>query len=294
MAKTYPPDNWDVDAGTWGTDIDEDDTINFGVSGGSVINFIDTTPESDAQISSTGFFPLYGDKLPLRVDAWVRADRKNAGDDVAVLINEFKGNQKISTLTQEAVYNSPVVTINTWERKVHRYIPASDRRWAKIALSKANVAFNAYVDSVEARFVAPSISGYRGTSVQSINSGSWTTIVYNNTDSDTNGGIDFDTGTGIATITTPGTYLLQARGLLSFINGGDIAAIRYEKNSAAAKNGERVLAANSFQASPCLSVTDWLDEGDTVEFALFHNKGSAVNLSIGAEETYFSITMLDF
>lgn len=154
MPSNAPPDGWLEESGEWGVDIDRDETLF--ITGTSSIKFSDTTPASDPVLASESTAGEVEDALNTTYvgQATIRADRNNAGDDVDVRI-ELSSDRLFSsssfvflTKSLRLVGPTPVDAIDTWQHIGERFklLPAFGGNWLRMALTKANVNFNSFVD----------------------------------------------------------------------------------------------------------------------------------------------------
>lgn len=290
MASLHPPDNWSITEGVWGTDADREETTVF--AGGFSIKLINTTPTNDTKIESD-LIPV--DRLLLsspvfNMGSWIQADRNNAGDDITIQLRAYDNDKVfISSVT---IFLGPVTSINTWEFKGNRVIISPLARWINVTVSKANVAFNAYIDSVEANEGVPFRAMGRNSSL-SIPDAVETDVVFNIGRLQTNASMFVDTATGEFTIAKQGTYLMH--GSVNFLAGHAQmrAYLQIHVNGTAVARGPVAHAGNTDKFGVTASYVRNLDNGDIVKFRIFHTgSGGAKTIEGDERRSYAAVSRM--
>lgn len=156
MASIGPPDGWEVESGTWGTDIDREDTIVLTgahslklASGSAPVIYSPWIPINNP--SSVGAVDTPNTDTP-SVTAYCRyyADRISAGDNIDIDLIYYDID-RASAGTVHLVATTPAATADAWYTAgENRSTAGSQVHWARFKFTKANTAFNLYIDSVVA------------------------------------------------------------------------------------------------------------------------------------------------
>ena len=294
MGSNFPPDNWIVSSGVWGTDIDREETVKL--SGPYSVVFNPTTPASDPEIQ-TKPVGINGDPAfvsaarLLRAEALIRADRNSAGDNIFIDVELLDGSLSVVGFT--TLWSGPVTTINTWERKSRMVsLVGTTSRFARFVISKANVNFTAYIDSVRLVELPYWHTAQMDPGPQSIPDSAWTTVLFDRVGLPPGfpRGISYNTGTGVATFATENFYSVYASAKFLALLDGQFIGCRLLKNSVALAEGDTYFVGGAGKNSAGIAFMDRFQDGDTLEVQVFQSGAAAAkSLAATSAETWFRI-----
>jgi hypothetical protein len=212
--STFPPDFWNIESGTWGTDVDVDSTVAWG--GGQSLKFLNTTPGSDPVVVSD-FIPIEPGTAYFG-GAMVMASRVNAGDTLGMSMREY--DESFSLLGNNTFFSGVLSAADTWTRiggGTGSTPTSSSARWGQLVLSKNNVAFNGWFAAVELDKSPPAVFAYRASSDQTIaGDGSFYPLIW--THQRMISECELDTSTGVVTLRRAGVYQFNLRVTISVLD----------------------------------------------------------------------------
>jgi len=288
--SAFPPDNWEVESGEWGTDIDLSASVVG--TGAHSLHFLGTTPASDPALLS-GYQPTFhemgmssSDHRLYVIGAVVQADSITAGNTLLLEVDLY---------TEAKVYDSTI--------SIHNAILASTGAWQgiggtvkidqpyyKIRIGKNNTAFNAYFDRVIVHG-APMFTRVYRSSTRSISDNTWTTLLFN---TKVERGVDYNTSTGVFTVYKPGIYQISSTVHFDSLADGQKISIRvkYAATSQFFRGGTQFVG-GSGQAGCHVTHTAALGAGDTIEIQVYQTGASASkNASAGEAVSWARVVEL--
>ncbi len=285
-----PPDGWEIDTGTWGTDLDRGTTFFQGIASLQLKN------TSVAASVLSDFIPMRSStaSYPNTQSFWVRlqADSVAGGNTVKLELHTYDNTK--SFLATTTPLNGVLNAINTWETYGRIATPNASAKWARWQITKAAQAFNVYVDLAPFEDNPPYIS-YTQTAAQNINDSTWTTIVFGTNTFVVDNAINYNAATGVASILEPGYYTI-----CSTVNTddslGDGKALRIRVKLNDGTNNYYVygtgnpIGAND-KGLALVATTLPCNTGDTIAIEVWQDSGGAINLRdrniAGNEIDYF-------
>lgn len=275
MGSLSPPDGVTVLSGTWGTDMDRNESVVL--SGNASLEFKSGTPADDPKISI--------DRIPVH-----KGTSAQAIYDVAVIMRATSVSSGTYTMTVEAeLYNaagtlqstttihSGILTLaDTWETKSAPVtVDGASDNYLVITCKKNNVAFTGYVDSIDVRRRPPSFEA-RQTS-QTITTSTGTTMLWDESIIQTD--FNYDAATGRATKIYSGVCVLTAQLYLgsSMPDGTDFFIRILDSTSGIV--GETLLT-NGASATPYI-IAACVDINDSASYyyaQVWHSAGSNRNV----------------
>ena len=219
-----------------------------------------------------------------------RSSSITAGNTVRMGIQFFDRNYTL--LSTVDIYNAILLAINIFERKDNVIAAPATAAWAKIILEKNNTAFSAHMDDIRFRLAIPEITTTDG-STRSIPGSTIFTIPFANA---VTHNISYNSGTGVATVITPGHYIICAREEVANVpNNTDIRCgflVNGTLLDAKSRLGYRHDKVNVGFYATIGTIYVQLDEGETVEFFVFHSHSSNLNSGGASEKSYFNMGMV--
>lgn len=219
MGSNAPPSGWEVVSGTWGTDIDRETSTTL--TGPSGIKFPSTgsggtimSPWIKVGGDSGGDGPsdlVYGFYVRFR------ASSVAAGSNITIKVYTYDENR-----TQRETYTAMSAVVAS---AANEWIVASqlanvgsyNARWARFEITKANSAFDLYIDSAVAKKLPPHNIALSQSANQTITQNTWTYVNATTknpvTTSETADAGASPSSGGVA-LSLPGIYIM--RGLVEF------------------------------------------------------------------------------
>lgn len=226
MASLAPPDGVVVVSGAWGTDMDRNESVFL--SGNASLEFKNTTPAADPKIK---FAPIpvhkgTADSAVYDCSVVVRASSVASGTYTLTIQAETYNAAGTLQATKDIHATGILTLANTWETKSAAVtISSSSHNYVVITVLKNNVAFTAYVDSVDVRRRPPCFEAVASSTPTTIASGAWTALLCTEQVKRTD--FDYATGTGRATKLYTGVTTLGASAYFaSGVSDGNIIGIR--------------------------------------------------------------------
>jgi len=305
-----PPDNWAIETGTWGTSVA---AVDSGLPSGRF-------PTSG--VTCLRFFPSVGHNA--RIDSgWIavetyeylaalgRSANKSFDINLDFMADVAGGAFFVTVLccgggrtgreNTIAAFNvidtsSKGYTVNTWNKIGASFTVPPETRWIKIAISKSDGGWSAYIDNIQ---LAPSpVYMIGGRSVdQSIPNATNTKIAWDITHGSSGVSIAAD---GTVTIEESGIYSMRAdltlatlpqstrvlTYLIASIDGNISAIARTEKHKGGTGSDTHAVEATA---------TRLMSAGDTVYTQIWHDAGSAKTMlgsGGGVYSNQFAITKI--
>jgi hypothetical protein len=197
----YPPDDVTVSVGTWNTDVELDTTVF--IAGDASVKFLATTPATNPSIVKKEVPASPGDIFI--TDSILRASSNSAGNTIGVAV-EWLDSAK-GVLSQDWAPGTGLVTaVDTWYRYQAQGTAPSDTCFARARFDKTKTAFTANVGLLGMRKVKPSFKAALNADTDYADG---ETVICGREIFDY--GSIYDTGTGKATIVSPGTYMFTAQ-----------------------------------------------------------------------------------
>lgn len=287
MPTESPPQGWTVNTGTWGTDVDREETLSE--TAGYVIHLKSTSVQTEIEsdfigiASATRYF----------TGMLVRADRVLTDDKITLFLREYDSDKELIGTT--TLHNAALAAANTWEwigghdaDSDINTITNANTRYVKIAVRKPGRLFNAYVDTALLDRSQPSWAITNSSPTppgQTIPAATWTPVTLD-ANIQSAGGVNTSvfpmrcgvSATGVVTGHVPGAYTITANsGLESLSDGvqvwlrlkvvsgtGIVIRYRYGAIGTSSAAGSTVLTN--------VSVTnEVLEPNDTVTLEIWHN-----------------------
>jgi len=290
MPSNFPPDNWNMVVGVWGTDADRNESTNR--TGPYSIELLSTAV---ATVMETGFFPLDAEFNGLyHVEALFTADSAAAGDDVTISLVQFDINKV--QITSTSVHVGPVAVANTFEYATNTFALGSTVRFGKMKIEKTSNLFSVFLDRIKVDKVPRFLLATRVTSDQSIPDNTFTTIIYNSSFGAIV--ITLNTVTGVATVPVDGLYWISAQARFEALVDGQTLEMRILVNASATArgDGQRVIVGGAGDASVAVHKLLFLSANDTVEIQVKQSGAAAakdiLSDATGSEPTTFHISRL--
>lgn len=142
MATTYPPDLWNVFAGTWGVNFQQD--LAFFLTGPASLKFLNSAFGSPTTMLSDRIPFAAGDRV--YGEAWVAADSNTAFYNLGFGVSWLDAAG--GTISSANFWGGTVTTINTWEKKSSIVTAPALTAYATFYLYKADNPFSCWFDSV--------------------------------------------------------------------------------------------------------------------------------------------------
>jgi hypothetical protein len=261
-----------VGNGVWGVDFDEDQSVVL--SGVRSIKFLATTPYAD---------PYFDDVEPKTIEegaaypgevTW-RANSIAAGHTMRAEIRWMDATH--TDLSQDVIHDGVLAAADTWETRRATFEAPAGARFARMRISKNNLAFKAWVDGYDMLSSTPHLDVSTSGS-QSVASGVTTNMIMDVVGSKL--GIGYEPTTGIATILSYGVYAFTFYGEISGIFNGcfieaDIPGSAYP----IAYNRQYNWSGGSLNLFPSAAGTSVLSAGQTAQMRVFHDNGTHRSVS---------------
>lgn len=219
MAANNPPSKWYVNTGSWGTDIDRNESVF--VSDGASLKWITSTG-----VMYGDFFWVHDDHVaaPTSLLVWARFQPDSDGDGVSAAMEFYQSDQ--ATLISTVVFSvTQYSTGGVWAVSGALVNVPANARWARIKLSgDADV----YLDEVRIERVRPYIEATmtdHTNVVPSQMNGTWTVRTHANIFNTVNLQSHMDTTDDAINIYRPGVYFVEAAVTLDDIVAGDVYAV---------------------------------------------------------------------
>lgn len=268
MGTTYPPDGWEVQVGTWGTDVDQDATVSL--SGPYSIKFEDTTPANDPYLIQEPYPTTPG--TPVSVTTVVRADSTTGSDHVIAKVLWYDSAD--AYLSASTVFDAAVTASSTWEAKTAVITAPASAASYRVVIGKTKTAFNVWFDSVESGDFPIGFRAYR-TSAQTFGTGASTKVQFDTENFDYGGAYDAATNHRF-TAPIAGIYSVSANASSSLdtFTDGKVALLRIYKNGSFYSQEVRYASGTQTMALRVSEPAMLLDAGDQIEIYLYHDYGS--------------------
>lgn len=218
MSSTYPPDAWTVAAGTWGTDLDRDES-NSG-SGSHAIEFKNLSVAGSAVSITSRHIPVEGDTVQYAIMAWLR---NAANKGFVVSVESFT--QAGASLGSTNLFSGSEDLKGVYVAKGGVITFGSTARTAQITVTQSTQDYQLLLDRVEA-YPIPRHVEAQVESDFTVATGTYTTVKYIYQSGD---GIAWDDTNFEATLPRHGVYLIQACAQWSTM-ASELGALKVQKN----------------------------------------------------------------
>ena len=157
MSSSSPPDGWVLEAGTWGTDIDREESTVF--SGAQAFHFKNTA--TNAVIAST-WFPVtstWPGRQYQNVHWTWQASANGVNDRLRVRVKFY---DETRTLTSTAtLFDGAAAAVNTWQNSGFSESIITGDRWARFLIDRpGDTDFDLYVDQIVYAIAPPFYFGH--------------------------------------------------------------------------------------------------------------------------------------
>jgi hypothetical protein len=272
MGSIAPPDGWTVVTGTWGTDLNREDTIVF--EGVHSIHLEDTTVASAvyappfviATYDSSTDATIIPSNIPFYV--YLRQDDDgNALNTVTVIAETYDlSNTLVDTVTW---WNARLGTSGKWYSIGGHVAPSGAHNYIKIKISKAARAFDTYIGGIVAEKAPPGWTRNSSGAQVIPNTGAWTTMVIDAT-SGGDSEVDLTTTTNAVRLFVAGRYTMTASVRVDAdITAGQTLDIRIKKTDSGGSSvywyGKPAVGADRVAS---ISFVDYASYGDTYSVQL--------------------------
>lgn len=282
---TWPvsPKYWNVTTGTWGTDIDRDESTIY--TGPYSLNMIDTAVATEIR---SDLIPWIGGGTEF-VTVFAQQDDITAGNTITVEVYGYASDRVTVPAGENATLFSGVLTAaNTWEFVGGKFESNdASTKFIQIRIKKSAVAFNVFIDHVWTEVQQPSWNLYLDeASATTITTGTWTTVPCANESGDAGGNSIrawiVSHSSGVVTIRHAGSYAMSASVEFDTASDGTAMDIRIKMTDGVTtkyRYGTRTINGAAGNARVMVSTTDeHLAPGDTVEVQVYHDEGSDLDL----------------
>jgi hypothetical protein len=268
----------------WGTDIIVDTTVYR--SGSSSIKFLSGAPNDVVRLFET---PVTDGRVSIHpcaagdvfsVAAWVRAGRKNVGDNISIGIGWY--DSALAFLSGTDVFNAPVTTINTWERKRGFLQAPAGTYYMGAGYGRASSGFDYWLDDIDVQQIGDccSILDTTYTTVQSVPSGGSGTLLTTLTTETYDFGSNYDNTACIYTFPHDGVYAISGSAYFSgALADGDIARLLLQWGIGVPTIIDEKQAAAAWNPTMVGSIALFVTAGTTVGLAAYHNHGTNLNVA---------------
>jgi hypothetical protein len=279
MASENPPSGWEVTSGTWGTDIVRDESTTL--TGQAVIKF--PSGGGGGTITSP-WIPTGGDDtaplVPVELIGYSTFVRLYSGtasggaDTVTVKIYYYDEDR--GPISNSTVLNAALPSTGQWLVYGETVRYTAGARWMRVEVTKADTAFDLYLDSVVVQ-KNPPVATEEGDASVTIGTGSFTSIsvldlaapLWRSETAMTN---------AEAGIKIPGTYLVTASATWIDLQDGEEAGIRVKWTGATGSTRTSQLNWNQASASNGNLTTNitWIidcDQNSTVYAEVYQATG---------------------
>lgn len=263
MTWRDPPKRWEIVTGTWGTDIDREESI---IRTGSYGLVMENTAVA-TKIRST-WIPVQNG-LDYLIAALAYTDNITWG--VTIKVEKYSSSRVYFGVD---TYSRTFATVSTWEWLGAEW-RASYTGFIKITIEKTANTHHVYLDRVIAER-GPARLDVRKLNTQGIPTSTWTTVEFETTTD-----YGFNKSGTLYKCTVPGYYTMSASVHLDDLSDTTIAAIRIKVNDGSSPvyyYGTRFGMPTTMEPILLISVEPiLLLFGYTIEVEVWHNEGSSVN-----------------
>lgn len=280
MASKSPPSGWEVSSGTWGTDLDRDESTTL--TGQAAVKFLSTG--SGATILSpwiavggidadpSAYIP---ERLGYSFYTRVKTDRANAGDNVTIKIYYYDKDRGLTSTS--TIVNATTIATGKWQAYGEAKHMLDDIRWVRFEVIKASPAFNLWIDSAVAVKLPPSSVANSLGVAETIPTATWTKVGDLNDGGNLAGSTETYGQIGQIDVAIPGYYIVTAQAEFSTLGDGEYAAIRIAytdfNGNAQTSDAAYFHASLSFTMSLVTSAVLPIDANSTITMEVYHATG---------------------
>lgn len=280
MTATDLPQSFELVAGTWGTDIDRDETyVRNGQYSVKMIAAGGTDPEI-----RTDFYPFEPELCAYQA-TWIMQSRTSVLGTVRARVYFFKEDLTAASTSVANLTSFSNSAVNTWERFGERISsPPSDARYMKFALDGILSTSDIYIGEMKIDKIAPWWELHQASN-QSISASTWTKVQLTTGGNTDYAGVTFDSANDLVSIGQINCNLsAHAQVQVQSLDNGSFCQLRIARGSTGAvyEYGPQVYnstggAANTYAVANWIGGHDETDDDLWIE--VYHDSAAARNIS---------------
>lgn len=278
MGSRFPPDTWKEVTGVWTVDADRTEAVADVLTGNRSIKLLPTAVATELAQAKSSLDKKFKDiGGAYEATALFKADRKDAGDDITIVVDEF--DETGTLIATFPVFGPAVVTaVDVFEFATVVFVPLVTAQTFSLRFKKSSATFTVVMDSFYLKRIPRNFEATKN-SAQTIPDNVFTTITSWGSSQQ---GMSFNDSTGLAVIPLASRYTLDAHATFVGLSDGQKLQMRARitKGGTPDNNfmGHTVLVGAAGAASVGLNRTITLNPGSliqTVEIQVLQSGASA-------------------